>query len=333
MTTPEESRPLGPDAEPRRGGMGSDQRFADRFRRALWDPDAAAAQKKESTALFQTKVLMAASVVFGVLVLLCLKYGYAVSRKPPKAFYAPCVFVFVVGGLTVYGDVVVREVAKIWEGFLESDDSPDDDPGSEVPSETEGNVDTKGFWLRHRPNIQPLLVYVLTAIIVVGFFELVWDTGLAIESPYVAFVTAPAVFGPFVARRGGTVAALVVVAVALLVAMTWSFPAAPCNGCPNHLTDGVRSMTRGNLEARVLSWERHRPAGEVYLVSGLAVLALAGAISARRVRHEGQLVRENQDLKRQLHAFRQPAPLDLGEHTDQDATNESPTRSDLAPET
>ncbi|HEX4033602.1 MAG TPA: hypothetical protein VHX66_04080 [Solirubrobacteraceae bacterium] len=277
-----------------------------RLRHALWDPDAAAAQKKEPTALLQTKVLMAAAFVFGVMVFALLKSGYAVTRSPPLGFYLPCGVVFSLGAVTVYGDALWRELRRIWEGVTTSEEPDGDDPVSQRPTSVQDGAYAKGLWLRNRPNVQPLLVYLLTAIIVVGFVELVWDTGLAIESPYVAFVTAPAVFGPFVARRGGTVAALVLVAVALLVAMTWLFPMAPCHGCAN-LTD-LRSMTGNTLEARVLSWERHRPSPEVYLVSGLAVLALAGTISAQRMRREGKLVRENRDLKRQLLDLGHPAP-------------------------
>jgi hypothetical protein len=277
------------------------------LRRALWDPDAAAAQKKEPTALLQTKVLMVAAFAFGVMVFALLKSGYAVSRKPPLAFYLPCIVVFSVGAVTVYGDAVWREIRRTWEGVVSSEEPDGDDPVPRGPSSAQDGVESKGLWLRNRPNVQPLLVYSLTAIIVVGFAELVWDTGLAIESPYVAFVTAPAVFGPFVARRGGTVAALVLVAVALLVTMTWLFPTVPCHGCAN-LTDDLHSMTGNALKARVLSWERHRPSPEVYLVSGLAVLALAGTISAQRMRREGKLVRENRDLKRQLRDLGHPAP-------------------------
>lgn len=279
----------------------------DKLRHWLWDPDGVGAQDRAARAITQTKVLVAASFGVGLEACLLLERGYPIARTPPKLFLFPCIVVFVVGVLSLCGDVLLLEAAKFWDQLSsELGESQDSDTESR---EDAANVRTKvqpwvERWHRKQLTVQHWLVYALTAILVFGFVALVWNTGLAIESPYVGFVTAPAVFGPFVTRRGRMVLALVLLAVAMMAAIAWLFPMAPCGHCLKTVTD-VRGANAVKIKAELAQWQQHRPNPAVYFLSGIGVLTLAGGISAARRRAEGKLVRKVRQLQDENRALQE----------------------------
>jgi hypothetical protein len=232
----------------------------------------ALAEEKESQALFQTKVLVAAAFFLGGMVWVLAKNGYAKDRALPREFVYACIFVAVVGVLTAF--------AEIWLGFLRDLFLGPESNGHSIPKW----VERLKAWRR---SYQPQLVYLLTAVLGFGFSALVWKTGLAIESPYIPLVTAPAVFGPFVARTPGTVAALLVIVAGLLIVITLKAPEAPCEGCLSHPVPGtpLHAATPTELrmfEADLRKAEEHRPGPGVYLTVGLAFLLTATGISITR---------------------------------------------------
>jgi hypothetical protein len=210
------------------------------------------------TPVFQTGVIVVGNGVILGAVVWGMKHGFAHARPIPRLFLKLEILVLGVGLLTAFPEHprswlydLVRRTKKDPEGLL-------------------------GWWLEHRPNIQRYVVYGLSAAVLAALISLVLDTGGVIESPYVPFLTAPALFGPLVARRGRAVLLLVVVvAVAILIL-----------GLRVHAVNGV---SRSNL-----------PKPWVYWSTAIILIATSGGISAARLDREGLMEEYIRDIELEL---------------------------------
>jgi hypothetical protein len=210
-------------------------------------PDGDAPESVEGTAIFQTQVLILAAVMFGAVVWALLELAYPEPRTPPFAFIALCGAVVVIGLFSAFPEALI---GRTWSGMTGKGQYR---PGRGM-----------SWWLDRRPKAQPGIVYVLSAGLLLAFVALVWATGFGIESPYVPLVAAPAVFGPFVARRGRAVVGLVLVVGAMLILLTWQAPPSPCpERCPPEEV------------------EVYKPRPVVYAGVAITLIVLAGIISGR----------------------------------------------------
>jgi hypothetical protein len=245
----------------RRGEPGSSEEIAER-------------------AVTQTQVLVGTAFVLVLVVALLLKTGYEDPPDLPGSFLYTCIGVIFVGGATGFAE---QWMALAWSLYKGANGGP--------PKEWDTAL--KKF----RERFQPYLVYLLTAGNLCAFTSLVWNTGLSIESPFIPLVTAPAVFGPFVARKVATIIALLVIVGIVLCGITWLLPREPCDGC---LTRPVSEQPLDEAGPRYLrafdeqlhETHQHRPRPGVFLVVGLAFLALATVIAIGRHSKERELREE-----------------------------------------
>lgn len=250
-----------------------------RFGRARTKPFSP--EEKEQQAVFQTQVLVAAAIVLLLTVWPLLKYEYDPPRSLPGALVVPFLVVILVGGLTGFAEWWMPFAWDVFKGR-----------GSPAPAPDVGK------WKARRRRFQPKLVYVLTALIVSGLIALVWKTGLAIESPYIPLVTAPAVFGVFVALDWRTAAALIAIVATISVSISVALPREPCHGCLDRPVPSMRLadatpayLTQFDRQLRLTA--ANRPGSEAFLIVGLFSLALAGLIGIGRLQND-------RDLKRRL---------------------------------
>lgn len=268
--------------------------FFRRFRAAARDTEPVDPREKEERAVSQTRILVLAATFLFIMVLVLLSYGYEEPRTVPAAFWVPCLVVVVVGTLAAYGEVLWKALIVDAWGSLVGKNKQDYRPGR-----------VQSAWLKRRPDLLPGFVYGLTALILFAFTALIWKTGLGIESPWVPLVTAPAVFGPFVARRGGTVVALVVVVTLFLVALTFVVPGEPCDGClaepvPQRPLEQLSPPELRRFHQELETWQANRPKPYVYLIVGFAFLMLGGLISAGRMTREREMQRERDEMERRI---------------------------------
>jgi hypothetical protein len=228
----------------------------------------------EETAVSQTIVLLTAAAAIGVVVLELLKVGYPEARTPPGWFVWPTASVFVIGLATA----LPEHLGSIWAIVT----SNPYDPKQALP-----------HWRARRPTIQPKVVYLLSATLLLAFTALVWNTGLGIESPYVPLVSAPAVFGPFIAKRGRTVLGLAIVVGLTLGAIALWAPRSACtheSSCSARLADG-RSVA---VE------DRYKPRKSVYVGVAVTLIVLASLIAAARLERERRVAAENAEVRERL---------------------------------
>jgi hypothetical protein len=102
-------------------------------------------------------------------------------------------------------------IAQSWRSVME--ESLDD------PHETERISDEDGFrawWLEHRASFLRVGVIVLPALMVLSLDRLVHASGGGLHSPFMPLLEAPAVLGPFIARkRRGLLLSVVAVSIAI----------------------------------------------------------------------------------------------------------------------
>jgi hypothetical protein len=268
-------------------GAASSSGFLRRFRIGR-STQPVSPEEKEDRAIFQTQVLVVAAAFLLPLVWILLHHGYERPRELPVVFLVAMGAVMVLGGLSGF--------AETWMGISWSLGKrlTGDENGTHVP-------DFVGSLRAVRQRVQPRLVYVLTAVTVVGFCGLVVDTGLSIESPYIPLITAPAVFGPFVAREGSTAGALIAIVAILLIVITLLFPGEACDTCldlgeVSQQLEGSADPGLRQLAGRVELTEQYRPKPGVFLTVGFVFLALAGLISIGRLRTERDLKRAKSEL-------------------------------------
>lgn len=252
------------------------------------EPGALVLTDAERTAVFQTRVLMFAAGLIGIVVWASLKVGYGIELDLPPVFAVLIVVVLALGGVTTFPEHVAR-------GWSELGGRADYQIGMVV-----------GWWAARRARAQRWIVFLLSGLLLAAFVVLVWQTGLAIESPYIPLVTAPAVFGPFIARNRETVIALVLVVALALGAITELAPddACPGQGCAPIARDASTGGAAGRGEEPTdLDAASFEPRPGVYLGVAVTLLVLAGLISARRLQREQELVRENEGLRAAIEEF------------------------------
>lgn len=227
----------------------------------------------ETDALYQTTVIAWGNLAILVVVWVLLRYGYEEPRDVPVLFTVAQLFVFGVGFTTLYARQAAEAISRMWD--------PDD------PFEPRGWLK---WWLDRRPRIQPFIVFALAAIVLASLTYLVWVTGLAIESPFVPLAAAPAVFGPFVARkRKEVVVGLVAIVIVLLGLIALE---APTSACGPDACDSDGEMTA------------HEPDAFVYYTTTVTVLLIVGWISANKLAVEKRMRTRIRTLEREVERLR-----------------------------
>jgi hypothetical protein len=260
-----------------------------RLKSRLCPDDAAAREKMEATAIFQTGVLMFTALSIGVVVWLLLHYGYPIHRALPSTFLALMLTVFFVGLLTAFPDRLGRQWANVNKAKYK--------PSRPMKA-----------WGRWRPGVQRAVVFALSFCLLLAFVMLVWETGLGIESPFIPLVTAPAVFGPFVALYKRSVMALVIVVSVSLGGIALWAPTTPCPHAKCMPVSRPQHPSKGYRDA-----QSFRPRGGVYIGIAVTLVFLASLIAANRLERETQLEAENERLDAEVARLRSDADARSGD--------------------
>jgi hypothetical protein len=221
------------------------------------------------TPVFQTGVIVAGNVVITCAVIAGLRWGNFKDSNLPAWFIVPELIAITVGILTAFSEHLESWLIALGRGPYK--------PSRPMKK-----------WLDRRDNVQRYIVYFLSILVVIALAALVLETGNISASPFVPFLTAPALFGPFVAKGRGPVVGLVgVVALTIIILGV------------NQETKGVMSCKPGQC----LKAERLHPGAAganapdvpaTWLYGGvsLILIVVAGGISAARLHREGQLEKE-----------------------------------------
>jgi MFS family permease len=233
-------------------------------------------KKDDTDAVYQTTVIAFGNIVILAVVWGLLRWGYPEPREPPTLFTIAQVVISAVGCVTAIPEHVAAMVAQTWT----------EDPYEPGPQLKR--------WLSARPRVQPFVVFALAALVLASLTYLVWVTGLGIESPFVALAAAPAVFGPFVARkrRGVVVGLVAIVSVLLGVVAIWA-PTSPCgrHECTSPQATASREPGRG-----------------VFFATTVTVLVIVGVISANKLETEKKTRVKLKNLETENAALRRGLP-------------------------
>lgn len=189
-------------------------------------------------------VLQLLSIIIGNLfvtmfVISALYFGYDPYRLPPAGF----VLAQIVIVLVAIAILVIEFGKPVYDALLD----PDGSPLELVPR--------GGVWGAHRRQIYTACIYGLFLLHLYALFDLVDKTGGGIYSPYTVMLSAPALYGPFLANRGITILGILLFnSIAIVFAVEWAGD------------DG--------LEA---------PKQWVFAVAAIAMIAVACGISAGRL--------------------------------------------------
>lgn len=231
---------------------------------------------------YQADVIWAGNLVFAGVTTLAVLFAYGAHRDPPW-FYIGAVSVVFIFALASRVDSVAQWVGNRLKSLGEGEEGEAYKPGP--------------LWQRYSSFLderQGAIVYVLAGLTVVSLVALIFDTGLSIESPFIPFVTAPAVFGPFIAKNGRRARLLVGTAALVLLIITLVASPSPCGvgGCPAPtLRDELSCASAPSLQQCAVGRveDRFRPRRWLYLANGVLVLVAAGLIGARRLQTEQRL--------------------------------------------
>lgn len=215
--------------------------------------------------LFQVQLIVVGNIVILVAALIALEEGHFKDHSIPASFLIPELCIIALGCAAAYTNLGGRLLA--WLGRM-----------SYEPSEGMRR------WMRSREPLLRVLVFAFTAVAVFALVRLVEHTGGIVSSPFVPFLTTPALFGPFVAKRKEAVM-LIVVAVAVVVLVltakdhTKAMARCPTPGCKQTVAD----QAADNAPAAPAQW--------LYSSVTLIVVFAAGGISAARLGRERKLER------------------------------------------
>lgn len=256
-------------------------------------------EEKEQDAVLQTQFLVVAATVLLFLIWLALRAGYGHRRDMPLVFYGPLLTVIFFGTATAFPEAVAYVFGPMVKRLSRGTPSAAPKRGDERDTASKRAFRRLHEWRRRW---QPRLVYVFTALTGAGFLGLVWKSGLAVESPYIPLVTAPAVFGPFVARDDTTVRYLLGIVGGLLVFIALALPTETCGGCVTtrdavHELKGASDPVVRQVRAELVKAEDYRPSRWVFVTVGFVFLAIAGVISSVRMQNERDLKRDNLTLE------------------------------------
>jgi hypothetical protein len=206
------------------------------------DTDGGAVGVMPVNPLFQVRLIVAGNLVIGASVVVGILVGkFAQATTIPARFWIPEALIVFVGGIVVFADFT--------------------GPISAWLAQTRYDTPSPGIvkWQQKRAPALPFLVYVFSGVAVFALASLVEDTGGVVKSPFVPFLTTPALFGPFVAKDKRR-AFLIVVIVALVV---------------------IGLMLK--LHTATSQW--------LYTCVTVVVLIVAGAIGALRLSREEKLLK------------------------------------------
>jgi hypothetical protein len=199
------------------------------------------------TAVFQVGALALINLIVlgGVAGLLQL---YSNGQSIPTWFVVPEVSIVVIGGLTCIITFLVQGVGILVDDVV----ADDEEVARRLRSEPAGFA---AWWLRNRNPFLKVVMIVLSLAMLFALDRLVHETGGGIDSPFAALLTAPAIFGPFLAR---TWKGIILSVVAVGTAVIYEVQVAP-----KEATASLNDHSR---------W--------VYGAVALAMIVLAGMISA-----------------------------------------------------
>jgi MFS family permease len=225
--------------------------------------------KEPITPVFQTGVIVGGNAAITIVAFLGLKYGEFADHSVPWLFWVSEVIVITVGVLTAFPE----RISDVWATLgLQPDDRQYSKPLQ--------------HWLLARGKIQPIIVYVLSVLVVVAVIALTVDTGGIVGSPFVPFLTAPALFGPFVAKRASAVGWLVAVVAITLAALGATQPKEMAYVCT------TRAACKTAPMVTIVARRANAPEGSAnWLYAGVAItlIVVAGSISRARLRRERTL--------------------------------------------
>lgn len=214
------------------------------------------AESAPSPKVLQLASLAAANVV---VLLVAWMLTRAAGTELTAWFVAP-EFVVVIGAVVICGLGLFVEGAE----FILDDATPED-------MARRRNLPPEGFeawWLMRREGVVRWVLLGLAAVMVFALDRLVHTTGGGLLSPFVPLLTAPAVFGPFLAKQWqGSLLAVAAVSAAIIYEVT---------SVPNHAAHAASVYSPG-----------------YYAIVTISVLGLAGATSSaqrwRRTRLQRRL--------------------------------------------
>jgi hypothetical protein len=213
--------------------------------------------------LFQVRLIVVGNGVILLSVWLAIEYGKFANRTLPGSFWIPELAIVLVGALVAFTEFGPRVAA--WSGRTDYKDSP-----------------SMLHWMSVREPALGPLVYVFTAVAVFALAQLVQHTGGVIGSPFLPFLTTPALFGPFVAKDKRTVGLIIMLVVGIVVFLTTKGHTTTINRCAG-----------SNCKAGSASAETHSafnmPSKWVYSGVTIVVLLVAGGISTSRLAREQEL--------------------------------------------
>jgi len=221
------------------------------------------------TPVFQTGVIVAGNVVITLAVIAGLRWGHFKDSNLPAVFIVPELFAIAVGILTAFPEHIESWIIALGRG----------------PYKPSGVMQK---WLDKRDNAQRYIVYLLSLLVVIALAALVLETGNISASPFVPFLTAPALFGPFVAKGWGPVVALVGAVALTIIVLGFNQETTKGASCkPSQCLRAERphSGAAGANDPDI-------PATWLYGGVSLILISVAGGISAARLHREGQLEKE-----------------------------------------
>jgi hypothetical protein len=217
--------------------------------------------------VFQTGLIVVGNVVIFGSVLAGMRLGGFRDKSLPEAFWIAEAIIVGVGAVTAWPE----DAARLWFTIAQKNY----DPSTRMAALTKA-----------RDRLQGYVVYVLTATGLFALAQLVNHTGGIAASPFLPFLTAPALFGPFVAKGGKAVFTIVVVIAGVLVG----------------LTELTGQFPASNPPMEPSAW----------LVAGVSLILVVGAgcISATRLERERELIDVINELRTTAAALEGGAPRD-----------------------
>lgn len=229
--------------------------------------------RDNQSAIFQTAVIVTGNTFLVACVIALLGFGYDVPRSPPGVFLSLEVAAIGLGIATAFPEFG----GTLWS-FLAGEQYQPSRPMRR--------------WAALRGSMQGAIVYILTLLVMVALVALVIDTGLAIKSPFVPLVIAPAVLGPFVARRRATIIGLLVTVTAALGVIAAFAPASEC----------------GLAECSVARAQQYSPKVGTYLFAYASLLLMVGYVAGARLESESRLRGTVMELRARLKEWEPDEP-------------------------